>query len=114
MAFEDNKHEDDESEVNDQNSFYDDILCASEELQEDMQRLCKRNNNLKHECALLSKKNVELTNENNDLKKNSNDLYLSKSSTISRLKPKSEELTKEVCDLKMVIEKFTNGKQNFE
>lgn len=56
MAFEENKHEDDEGEVNDQNPSYDDLLCAFEELQEDMQRLHKKNNNLKHESTLLSQK----------------------------------------------------------
>lgn len=42
VAFKDNKHVDYESDVNDQNRSYDDLLCAFEELHEDIQKVCKK------------------------------------------------------------------------
>lgn len=59
------------------------------------------------------KENWKWTNENNLLNRKVGELNSSLTTTIEAINPESVKLTNEVSDLKRV-EKFTNGKQNFE
>lgn len=116
MAFEDNKNGDNDStEVNDSNWSHAELLDAFEDLRDDWKPRVKRIV-LKNDYILLSKENEELQNENNVLKRNSDELNISSSSistTLDILEYENEKLISEVSDLKKVVEMFRNGKQSF-
>lgn len=59
MAMNDNKDEGSDVEVNDSNLSQGELVCAFEEIHEDIEKLLKKNISLKDECTIFSKKYEE-------------------------------------------------------
>lgn len=77
-------------------------------------KIIKKNNVLKNESSSLSKTNKKLCDENEQLRKEVEELKSSPTISIGSLKIETENLNKEIFYLKKLSRKFTEGKRKFE